>query len=170
MPKSLRFFSGWIWSAVTCLLIVGTVYTVCGVSRRRGGPRGMGTHWWIFKCDFYVGNMRRSHRIVMASIAASQLQGCWFDPERGLLSVQSSTPCLCGFPPGSRFSFYIPRWLGYDKLPLGVNVCVYGVLWSSLFLPPTQCFWDKLRIHPDPDPDKALLSERLFVAGAPYCA
>lgn len=64
-------------------------------------------------------------------LTASQLQGPWFNPVLGSLSVLSFFLCmfflyLCGFTPGA-LSFFLPskkhvrRWIGYALSVPGIG-------------------------------------------------
>lgn len=107
------------------------------------------------------------------SIATSQLQGPWFDPELQLLSVHSFTcsprvsmDCLpvLWFPPTCQK--LASRLIGDSKLPLDVNefVNVCAREWTDIpsraYSYQAQCSCDSLRIHGDPDQDKAITEEQ----------
>lgn len=54
---------------------------------------------------------------------ASQLQGIWFEPEHDLLLMWS-----VAFSPHIHVGSLQVLRIGYAELPLGLKVCVHGVL------------------------------------------
>lgn len=67
------------------------------------------------------------------TVAASQLQVLWLDPEPGFLSVFGFLCMSMWFPLGPQVSFRLPNHVcGYIKLPLNVKKSVEQCIWVCM--------------------------------------
>lgn len=107
---------------------------------------GKGGLWFERKIILLVSN----RTLMVMQQVVLQLQGSWFEPEFGYLSVHSFVCSSCvhvGFSPLPQQNTGV--FTGSVKSPLGVSVCVNGSILSMCF-PDTQC----------PDHDEVLIVDK----------
>lgn len=94
---------------------------------------------------------------MMDGMVALQLQDPWFNHEFGLLSVWNFA-CSPGVHVGFLWVVLFPstsqkhafRWMGYTKLPIGVDECANVCAWCMMWWTDVPFCWYNLWIHRHP--------------------